>query len=146
MSLPVMTDPAASPDAAPARRLDAVREWAVGTLAAAGVPNPEVDAELLVGHVLGISRGQVQARSIGGSELGLEDYLAVATAVERRAAREPLQHITGRAPHPPTKVGPEHTTGLMAMMSCLGRATLALSSAHTASTISTLSTSVYETG
>ena len=93
-----MTDPAASPDAARARRLDAVREWAVGTLAAAGVPNPEVDAELLVGHVLGISRGQVQARSIGGSELGLEDYLAVATAVERRAAREPLQHITGRAP------------------------------------------------
>ena len=53
----------------------------VGTLAAAGVPNPEVDAELLVGHVLGISRGQVQARAIGGSELGLEDYLAVATAV-----------------------------------------------------------------
>lgn len=103
-----MTDPAASPDAARARRLDAVREWAVGTLAAAGVPNPEVDAELLVGHVLGISRGQVQARSIGGSELGLEDYLAVATAVERRAAREPLQHITGRAPfrHLELAVGP----------------------------------------
>ena len=98
----------ASSGTAPTRAVDAVRDWAIGTLAAAGVPNPEVDAELLIGHVMSISRGQVQARAIGGAVLGLEDYLAVATAVERRAAREPLQHITGRAPfrHLELAVGP----------------------------------------
>ena len=36
-------------------------ERAIDTLSSAGITNPSVDAELLVGHVLGLSRGGVQA-------------------------------------------------------------------------------------
>lgn len=78
--------------------ISAVLERAVGVLASAGVPSPEADAELIVGHVLGMSRGAVQARAISGGVLDPESHLAVTELVERRAAREPLQHITGRAP------------------------------------------------
>ena len=74
-----------------------VRERSIGLLARAGVPSPDVDAELLIGHVLGMSRGAVQAKAITGGSLSMEDILAVDEAIERRAAREPLQHITGRA-------------------------------------------------
>ena len=80
-----------------AHALREVRDDAVRTLGLAGVPTPEADAELLIGHVLGLSRGGVQAKAIAGAVLGLDDYLRVAEAVDRRAAREPLQHITGRA-------------------------------------------------
>lgn len=66
-------------------------------LAAAGVPDAEVDAELLIGHVLGLSRGGVQARMVVGAELSDADAAALAGFAARRAAREPLQHITGRA-------------------------------------------------
>jgi release factor glutamine methyltransferase len=74
------------------------RDAAVATLAAAGVPDPEVDAELLLAHVLGGSRGSVQARLIVGGVIGQADASALDVLVRRRAAREPLQHITGRAP------------------------------------------------
>ncbi|MCU1439959.1 MAG: prmC [Rhodoglobus sp.] len=74
-----------------------VLEQSARVLEAARVPNARVDAELLVGHVLGLSRGGVQAKALTGGELSGEDLLAVSEAVERRAAREPLQHITGRA-------------------------------------------------
>lgn len=73
-------------------------ERAVTALTAAGVPTPQVDAELLVGHVLGVSRGSVQAKAVTGEVLGTEDLVSLTELVERRAAREPLQHITGRAP------------------------------------------------
>ena len=70
---------------------------AVQILAAAGVPNALVDAELLVGHVLGLSRGGVQAKAATDAALSEEDRASLSDLVERRAAREPLQHITGRA-------------------------------------------------
>jgi release factor glutamine methyltransferase len=76
----------------------ALRARSIDALAAAGIESPEVDAELLIGHVLGLSRGQVQAKSITGSEVSEADATTIEAAVERRAAREPLQHITGRAP------------------------------------------------
>lgn len=69
---------------------------AVAILAGAGIQNPRVDAELLVGHVLGLSRGGVQARAVTDTTLSPDDTIAIADVVERRAAREPLQHITGR--------------------------------------------------
>lgn len=75
-----------------------VRDHAAAVLAAARVPSPEADAEILLGHVLGLGRGQVQARAAAGSALATDDVLALLELVERRAAREPLQHITGRAP------------------------------------------------
>ncbi|MBY6060775.1 peptide chain release factor N(5)-glutamine methyltransferase [Microbacterium esteraromaticum] len=66
-------------------------------LAEAGVPDPSVDAELLVGHVLGHSRGGVQAAALRGDAISDEDAAAVDALVSRRAAREPLQHLTGLA-------------------------------------------------
>lgn len=66
---------------------------AAGALAAAGVASPAYDAEELAAHVLGVSR----------SRLALVDRLPAAAAdryaelVEQRAARVPLQHLTGVA-------------------------------------------------
>lgn len=72
-------------------------ERATGILGGAGVPTPTVDAELLLGHVLGLSRGGVQAKVITGAHLDPESTLDFLELIERRAAREPLQHITGKA-------------------------------------------------
>ncbi|KRC58794.1 protein-(glutamine-N5) methyltransferase, release factor-specific [Agromyces sp. Root81] len=74
-----------------------LRDEAVAALASVGVPDPEVDAELLIGHVLGLSRGAVQARMVVGGEVSEADAAALAVLIARRAQREPLQHITGRA-------------------------------------------------
>jgi release factor glutamine methyltransferase len=66
---------------------------AAATLAAAGVASPRHDAEELAAHVLGLSR----------SRLVLLDKLPAGAAgryaglVEQRAARVPLQHLTGVA-------------------------------------------------
>ena len=70
---------------------------ATSVLTAARVPSPDVDAELLVAHVVGVSRGQVQAMAVIGAQLDAEQSQQVIELVERRAAREPLQHLTGRA-------------------------------------------------
>jgi release factor glutamine methyltransferase len=67
-------------------------------LAAAGIADAAVDADLLIGHVLKQSRGRVQAAGIIGTTITEADAAAVLALAERRAAREPLQHITGRAP------------------------------------------------
>jgi release factor glutamine methyltransferase len=74
-----------------------LRRQAINVLTAAGVPTPEADAELLLGFVLGMSRGEVQARIVMDAGADDEAAAAVREAVARRAAREPLQHITGRA-------------------------------------------------
>jgi release factor glutamine methyltransferase len=76
----------------------AVRDELAAVLVRAGVPDPEVDAELLIGHVLGEGRGRVQA--LIHMDVAVEDADAARLRElgERRAAREPLQHITGRAP------------------------------------------------
>jgi release factor glutamine methyltransferase len=71
---------------------------AVDALTAAGVPDPRVDAELLLGHVLDASRGRVQSLEITGGPVEDADADRLRALVARRATREPLQHITGRAP------------------------------------------------
>ena len=77
-------------------------------LGEAGIADPVVDVELLVAHVLGVGRGEVQAAAVRGDDLADADVEAVAALVARRATREPLQHITGRAPfrHLELAVGP----------------------------------------
>ena len=75
-----------------------MRAHTADRLARAGIEDAEVDADLLIGHVLGYSRGQVQAAAITGRALTDTDAGAILTLVERREKREPLQHITGRAP------------------------------------------------
>lgn len=71
---------------------DAVRE-ATATLAAAGVPSPRVDAELLAEHLLGVGLGRLRALMLGDTPApeGYPDLVA------ERARRIPLQHITGVA-------------------------------------------------
>lgn len=76
---------------------DLLRESAA-VLSEAGIVDPTVDAELLVGHVLGASRGRVQAQAVMDAAVSAEQAAAVRALVARRAGREPLQHITGRAP------------------------------------------------
>jgi release factor glutamine methyltransferase len=73
------------------------RASAIARLEAAGVLTPEVDAELLIGHVLNLSRGEVQAKAIAGVDLRSAQFDELDEMLERRVAREPLQHITGRA-------------------------------------------------
>ena len=66
---------------------------ATSTLREAGVASPEVDARLLAAHLLGLRPVELMfAEPPAGFEC---DY---AQLVARRAAREPLQHITGSAP------------------------------------------------
>lgn len=78
--------------------LAALRAHAVSVLAEAGVPTPEADADLLIGHVLGMSRGQVQAKALIGAPVDAEQVMTITEYIERRATREPAQHITGLAP------------------------------------------------
>lgn len=73
------------------------RNVAIARLTDAGVATPEVDADLLVGHVLDMSRGEVQAKAIAGAELRGDQLDELELLLDRRVAREPLQHITGRA-------------------------------------------------
>jgi release factor glutamine methyltransferase len=82
----------------PPRSISDLLSDATELLARAGVPSPDVDAELLIGFVLRLSRGEVQAKAITGAAVSTDDDSAISALVERRAAREPLQHITGRAP------------------------------------------------
>lgn len=67
-------------------------------LALAGVPSPEADAGLLLGSLLGLSRGELIAHAHMGKELPVELSAELEGLVQRREAREPLQHIVGRAP------------------------------------------------
>lgn len=89
-----MPEPVSS---APSTVADVVRATAL-RFASAGIPDPQVDAELLVAHVLSTSRGGVQAAAIRGDRLSGDAGAALAPLVDRRCAREPLQHLTGLAP------------------------------------------------
>ncbi len=60
-------------------------------LADAGVPSPRFDAEELAAFVHGVKRGELHA--VADADFDARYWEAVA----RREAREPLQHITGRA-------------------------------------------------
>ncbi len=77
---------------------------AARTLAAAGVEASRVEAELLAAHVLAVPRGRL-ALAEGFTAGQLDQYDAL---VARRAAREPLQHLTGSAAfrHLELAVGP----------------------------------------
>jgi len=80
-----------------------VRE-AERTLATAAVSSPRVDAELLAAHVLGVARGRLAA----APDPTAAQLVTFRELVARRAARVPLQHLTGRAPfrHLELVVGP----------------------------------------
>lgn len=95
-----------SPDPQPTSLTSLLRE-AAQQLASTGVPTPEVDAELLAAHAFGMSRGELAAASLRGAAAPA-DTTAFRALVGRRAAREPLQHLTGVAffRHLELQVGP----------------------------------------
>lgn len=97
-----------APASRPSTRLDHLLRAASDELAAAHVPTPQVDAELLAAHVLGIGRGELSAAVFRGGEMDAESTNRFADLIGRRAAREPLQHLTGLAPfrHLELRVGP----------------------------------------
>ena len=66
-------------------------------LARAGVPSPSVDAEFLLAHVVGVSRGELLAKAHQGLDLEPEQASELEALVARREAREPLQHLMGVA-------------------------------------------------
>lgn len=72
-------------------------EHAAARFSEAGIDSALVDAELLAGHVLGLSRGGVQAEIIRGATLTETQAQTLADLFGRRLKREPLQHITGVA-------------------------------------------------
>ena len=76
---------------------------AAARLSAAGVASPRVDAELLLAHVLGTDRGRLVTATPATRQREV-----FAELVERRAAREPLQHLLGTAAfrHLILQVGP----------------------------------------
>jgi release factor glutamine methyltransferase len=86
---------------------DALRS-AADRLSLAGIEDGQVDAELLAAHVLGVRRGAVQAAALRGDLLAADDAGLMQSLVDRRATREPLQHLTGTAPfrHLELRVGP----------------------------------------
>ena len=66
---------------------------AVTLLTEAKVSSPQVDAELLLAHVLGVERSQL----ISITEISDEQLFYYENLVARRANRVPLQHLTGVA-------------------------------------------------
>ncbi|WP_443081583.1 peptide chain release factor N(5)-glutamine methyltransferase [Tsukamurella sp. USMM236] len=66
---------------------------ATARLAEAGVPSARFDAEVLLAEALGIDRGRIPI----ADDATPEQIAAYEALLARRAAREPLQHILGRA-------------------------------------------------
>jgi release factor glutamine methyltransferase len=132
------------------RRADELLRAAMGHLQLAGVPEPRVDAELLLAHVLGVTRGRAQALALMGAALPTPVAERYRDLVLRRGLREPLQHLTGTAgfrriellvgpgvfvPRPETEVLVEHALlglpeGGRAVDLGTGSGAIALSIAH----------------
>ncbi len=74
----------------------------------AGIVSALADAELIVGHVAGWTRGEVAAKAFMGVELDQALVAEIVIIATRRESREPLQHITGESPfrHLVLAVGP----------------------------------------
>lgn len=89
-----MTSPvSSSPDLTIRSVLDALAQ----RLASAGILDSHVDAELLVGHVLDLGRGELAAQSALDRSITSAQHQLISELGARRASREPLQHITGHA-------------------------------------------------
>lgn len=64
-------------------------------LSQAGIDSAEVDAHLLAAHVLGFSKGELQAKIF--TDFVVEDSKPIELLFQKRAERIPLQHLTGVA-------------------------------------------------
>lgn len=77
--------------------LDRAARWGAAELARAGVASPAVDAEVLLAHAFGLGLPELRRARLMGEEVDEAGQTAYRDLVGRRAARVPLQHLTGRA-------------------------------------------------
>lgn len=77
--------------------LQALIEQVSARFQAAGIESYQTDAELVIGHALSLNRGELASAAIIGREVSIAEVDEIEAIVARRAAREPLQHITGVA-------------------------------------------------
>jgi release factor glutamine methyltransferase len=76
--------------------VSAVLDAAAERLAAAGVENARADAEALVADAMGVKPEQLSVDSAG--EVPADVAAAIEQLVQRRADREPMAYVLGRAP------------------------------------------------
>src|SRR3954452_6348140 len=74
--------------------VDKARRQLTQSFREAGLDTPELDARVLVGHVLGLDHAALVAESRRG--LGLAEWEAIITLAERRLNHEPVARILGR--------------------------------------------------
>ncbi|GAA4876517.1 peptide chain release factor N(5)-glutamine methyltransferase [Serinicoccus chungangensis] len=77
--------------------VDELVRAATGRLRQAGVASPEVDAELLLAHAMGLDAPQLRRARVMREQVPPEAHGAFLDLVVRRADRVPLQHLTGTA-------------------------------------------------
>ncbi|QFG67822.1 peptide chain release factor N(5)-glutamine methyltransferase [Ornithinimicrobium pratense] len=77
--------------------VDRAARWGTAELARAQVPSPAVDAEHLLAHATGRDVGELRRERLLGRDIDEATLTAYRSLVERRAARVPLQHLTGTA-------------------------------------------------
>ena len=75
----------------------ALRALAERILSDAGVPTATGDADIIVAHVLGKGRVDVQHGALDDEALSPGQVALATDFIERRSRREPLQHLTGKA-------------------------------------------------
>jgi release factor glutamine methyltransferase len=73
--------------------VDQARRQLAHQFRGAGLDSPELDARLLVGHVLGLDHAALAAQS--GRTLGVAEMEAIAAVATRRLAHEPVARIVG---------------------------------------------------
>ncbi|HWL02469.1 MAG TPA: HemK/PrmC family methyltransferase [Microbacteriaceae bacterium] len=81
----------------PSRSVPRAIDWISAELSAGGVPTALGDAQIIVAHLLGLTRDEVRAGAADAVELHGVQLAAVMDFTARRKLREPLQHLTGRS-------------------------------------------------
>jgi release factor glutamine methyltransferase len=79
-----------------ARTVSAVLDAAAERLAAAGIETARADAEALVAEAMGVKPEELSVDSAG--EISAEVAAAIEAMVSKRADREPMAYVLGRAP------------------------------------------------
>ena len=74
-----------------------IRKEGEAILKEAGIEDASYDALALLLHFFGIDRNAYAMRNSEKAELSSPEYTAYQTAIRRRAAHVPLQHLTGQA-------------------------------------------------
>lgn len=75
-----------------------VLSFGKATLIDSGIDSAQTDSELLLAHVLGVSRGELKQRVILGGIITDDAAASFTELIAHRASRKPLQHIIGKAP------------------------------------------------